>query len=151
MPFDTQETAFAWQLRLECCSLFQVLHLIKDTKVVQLEALLLTIYWPEIQRRPELLDVLSTSNIALSHRDRVKKLASAWLLMHFLIVCQSQPGRLVCAPIPCLTDCSTDISGCSFSSELYRLRACQNEGIWRAMMCAVEACHCGAMSGCCLP
>ena len=82
VPFDTQETAFAWQLRLECCSLF--LHLIKDMKVVQLEALLLTFYWPEIQRKPELLDVLSTSNIALSHRDRVKKLASAWLLMHFL-------------------------------------------------------------------
>ena len=83
VPFDTQETAFAWQLRLECCSLF--LHLIKDImKVVQLEALLLTFYWPEIQRKPELLDVLSTSNIALSHRDRVKKLASAWLLMHFL-------------------------------------------------------------------
>ena len=82
VPFDTQETAFAWQLRLECCSLF--LHLIKDSKVVQLEALLLTFYWPEIQRKPELLDVLSTSNIALSLRDRVKKLASAWLLMHLL-------------------------------------------------------------------
>eukprot|EP00435_Cladocopium_sp_Y103_P062959 s337_g24.t1 len=56
----------------------------KDTKMVELEALLLTFYWPEIQRNPALLDVVSTSKISISRRDRVKRLVRAWLLLHIL-------------------------------------------------------------------
>ena len=82
VPFDTQQKATDWQIRLECCSLF--LGLIRDTKLVQLEAVLLAFYWPEIQQDRGLLDYVSTSNISSSRRDRVKRLVRAWLLLDSL-------------------------------------------------------------------
>lgn len=99
IPFDTQGKASDWQIRLECCSLF--LTLIKDNKLVQLEALLLTFYWPEIQRNTGLLDIVSTSSIALSRRDRVKRLVSAWLLLHVLSMpIPDDKGYLIPKPMP---------------------------------------------------
>ena len=82
LPFDVDEQETDWQIRLECCCLF--LWLVKDSKPVQLEALLLAFYWPEIQQKPGLLDMVSTSRTALSQRDRIKKLVQAWLLLHTL-------------------------------------------------------------------
>jgi len=99
IPFDTQGKASDWQIRLECCSLF--LTLIKDNKLVQLEALLLTFYWPEIQRNTGLLDIVNTSSIALSRRDRVKRLVSAWLLLHVLSMpIPDDKGYLIPKPMP---------------------------------------------------
>ena len=59
VPFDVDETVANWQIRLECCCLF--LRLVKDSKAVQLDALLVSFYLPEIQREPGLLDMVSTS------------------------------------------------------------------------------------------
>ena len=82
LPVDVDEQVTNWQIRLECCCLFH--WLVKDSKPVQLEALLLAFYWPEIQQKPGLLDMVSTARTALSQRDRIKKLVRAWLLLHTL-------------------------------------------------------------------
>ena len=82
VPLDVDEDHTSWQIRLECCSLF--LWLIRDSKPFPFEALLITFYWPEIQKDPALLDVVSTRNMSLTLRDRIKKLISAWLLLHIL-------------------------------------------------------------------
>eukprot|EP00435_Cladocopium_sp_Y103_P008302 s3962_g2.t1 len=95
-PFDVDEQENNWQIRLECCCLF--LWLVKDSKAVHLEALLVAFYWPEIQRQPGLLDMVSTSRLALSQRDRIKKLVRAWLLLHTLSLPVRQQHDLALMP-----------------------------------------------------
>ena len=67
LPF-VDETVTNWQIRLECCCLF--LWPVKDSKAVELEALLVAFYWPKVQREPGSLDLVNTSRTALSQRDR---------------------------------------------------------------------------------
>ena len=99
IPFHTDEKETDWQIRLECCALF--LWLIRDSKASHLEALLITFYWPEIQANPALLDVVSTSILSVSLRDRIKKLVFAWLSLHTLSSnLSSQPERHIPTSMP---------------------------------------------------
>ena len=81
-PFDTVISRMEWRHRLEVSRIF--LHLIKDGKSTEMESAMIAFFWPEIQKNPSLLDIVSTAKISLSRRDRIKRLISALLCLHFL-------------------------------------------------------------------
>ena len=80
VPFDVTKSVVEWNLKLLAFSTF--IHLLQKGQFIQLEAVLITWFWPEIVQDLSLLEVVSSAKTSTSNRG--KQLSSAMLFFHVL-------------------------------------------------------------------
>ena len=99
VPFDGRQTVDEWRVRLTAaCFFIRTLH---NQNFVKLEAAMIAWFWPEIAKDLSLLDVVSTRQLAVSSRHRVRMLSRALLclsIISFAGCAHRSPPGLTSAP-----------------------------------------------------